>query len=314
MKIVRLKLTGINEERFKVFTGFGIFAEATISSVMKKICLLTFVCLTSINIATAQKKRYPIHELSVSVLGGQSNLVYKLDNSSHSGGFGGTIDVGYTYNLKRLFGIVTGINISMYNSKLNMDNCLGEYTEVDMGDEFTFKYSLTGYNEQHSIVLFSIPVMLRYSKPLGKKGWTKYYITGGFKFGIPVSAQASIDAEKITTSGHYEYEDGTYVNLERYGFVIDKPGEQSDYNIKLNLVGVAALETGIRFRIGYQKDLMAGLFVDYSLNNLQKVNNRHVLEYQHASPTLFRYNSIINTKLLSKVNLLSFGLKVGLSF
>jgi opacity protein-like surface antigen len=285
---------------------------------MKKVYILIaviIICTAAANIATAQKKRYPVHELSVSLSGGQSNLLYKLDESSHSGGFGGGLDLGYTYNIKRLFGIVTGFGFSVYNSKLSMNEYSERYTDIDdAGDEFTFNCSFDGYSEKQSVILFSIPVMMKYSVQLGKKGDTRYCASGGIKVGIPLNARSSINTQTVTTSGYYAFEDGTYTDLPEYGFVNGQAGEQSDCNIKLNVATLLALETGIRIQAGYQKHFMAGIYLDYSLNNMQKVKNRHVLEYQSSHPSLFQYNSIINTERLKKVNLFSFGLKVGLSF
>ena len=283
---------------------------------MNKIYMLITVCLlATASVATAQKKRYPVHELSVSVSGGQSSLLYELDGGRRSGGIGGNIDLGYTYNIKRLFGIVTGVGLSMYNSKLTMDECSSGYSGTDeAGDDFTFNYSLRGYSEKQNVFLFTVPLMLKYSRPLGAKGWTTYYLNGGLKLGVPVGAKASIDSETVTTSGYYSFEDGTYTDLPQYGFVNGQAGELTDYNLKLNVAAILALELGIRFRAGYQKHLMTCAYLDYGLNNMQKVNDRHVLEYQASYPSLFVHNSILNTELIKKVNLFSFGVKIGLSF
>jgi hypothetical protein len=275
--------------------------------------LITVCVLATASVATAQKKRYPVHELSVSVSGGQSNMLYKLDGGTHSGGFGGNVDIGYTYNIK-LLGIVTGLGISTYNSKLTIAECSSGYSGTDeAGDDFTFNYSLRGYSEKQNAVLFTVPLMVKYSRPLGS-GATTYYASGGLKFGIPISAKASINPGTVTTSGYYSFEDGTYTDLPQYGFVTGQPGEQSDYNLKLNVATILALELGLRFRAGYQKHLMTSAYLDYGLNNMQKVNDRHVLEYQPSDPSRFVHNSIINTEMLKKVNLFSFGVKVGLSF
>jgi hypothetical protein len=59
---------------------------------------------------------------------------------------------------------------------------------------------------------------------------------------------------------------------------------------------------------------MTGLYLDYSLNNIQKVRNRHALEYQPSNPSVFVYNSILNTGLVNKMNFFGFGLKVALNF
>jgi hypothetical protein len=134
------------------------------------------------------------------------------------------------------------------------------------------------------------------------------------KLGIPVNATASINAKTVTTSGYYAFEDGTYEDLPQYGFVNGHKGEQLNYSVKLNIAALLALETGMRFRVGYQKHLMTSVYLDYSLNNMQKIKDRHVLEYQPSHPSMFVYNSIINTSLLDKVSLMSLGVKVGLSF
>jgi hypothetical protein len=270
--------------------------------------------LLSANIAQAQKSRYPMHELSVSVSGGISNFVYSLDEGSHSSGFGGGLDVGYSYNVKRWLAIVTGFGVSLYNSKLNMDKCSENYTGYDnAGDEFTLNYSVAGYSEQQNAVLFTIPVMARYSTSLGK-GALRYYAAGGLKLGIPISATASINAKTVTTSGYYVFEYGEYTDLPKYGFVNGAAGDKTDFKIKLGFVALLALETGIRFPVGYKKDLMTGIYLDYSPGNISQSHNRHVLEYQPLYPSKYVYNSVINTNLLNKVHLISAGLKVGLSF
>jgi hypothetical protein len=304
-----------NQKSIEKNINIKVLNNTKYTTIMSKIYVFITVCLlATVNIATAQKKRYPMHELSVSISGGHSSLIYKLDESSHIGGFGGNVDLGYTYNVKRLFGIVTGLGISMYNSQLSMDQCSEEYMDMDdRGDDFSFKYTLTGYTEKQNIYLFTVPLMAKFSKPVGKKGWTRCYIAGGLKMGIPVVAKASINAATVTSSGYYVYEDVTYEDLPRHNFVNEQTGEQSDSDIKLNIVSMLALETGIRLRAGYQKHIMASIYLNYGLNNIQKVNNRHILEYQSNSP-IFLYNSIINTRMLQKVNLLSVGIKAGISF
>jgi hypothetical protein len=255
-----------------------------------------------------------MHELSVSVSAGMSNILYKLDEGSHSGGFGGGIDLGYSYNVKRWLAIVTGFGVSVYNSKLTMDSHSGEYNGFDdVYDEFTFNYSLRGYSEKQNAILFTVPVMARYSTGLGA-GALRYYVAGGLKVGIPVSAGASTASETVTTSGYYVFEYGTYTGLPNRGFVSDVAGEQSDGKIKLDVVPLLALETGIRFPVGYKKDLMAGVYLDCSPGDIRKSHNRHIVEYQPSNPSLFVHNSIINTPLLKKANLFSAGLKIGLNF
>jgi hypothetical protein len=266
------------------------------------------------NIAAAQKSRYPMHELSVSISGGISNFVYKLDEGSRNGGFGGSLDIGYSYNVKRWLAIVTGFGVSLYNSKMNISNCSESYNDYDdYGEEFTLSYSLSGYSEKQNAVLLTIPVMARYSTGLGK-GTMRYYAAAGLKLGIPISAKASIVAERVTTSGYYVFEYGEYSNLPKYGFVDGDAVDKTDFNVKLGVTPLLALETGIRFPIGYKKDLTTGIYLDYSPTNVRKISDRHVLEYQSSYPSQYVYNSVINTKTLNAVRLFAAGVKIGISF
>jgi hypothetical protein len=245
---------------------------------------------------------------------GISNFLYKLDNSSHSGGFGSSLELGYSYNVKRKFAIVTGLSISMYNSNLSMDRCSGEYVGYDDAfEEFTFNYSLDGYSEKQSAVLFAIPVMARYSTRLGAET-LRYYVAGGMKIGIPVSVSATMTSKTVTTSGFYNFEYGRYSDLPNHGFVTDLAGEKWDSKIRFNITPIIALETGLRFRIGDKKDLMTGIYLDYSLGDIRKSHDQHVLEYLSSNPSQFVHNSILSTQMLDKVNLFSAGLKIGLNF
>lgn len=271
------------------------------------------VCLMLANTAAAQKKRYPMHELSVSLSAGTSNLLYRLDEGSRIGKLGGGLEVGYAYNIKRWLAVVTGFGISLYGSTLNMDRHSGQYDGLDnRGDEFTFNYSLDGYSEKQSVVLFTVPVMARYTTDI--KGTLRYYVAGGMKIGVPISANVSITSGTLTTSGYYAYEHGTYTDMPDRGFVSGVAGEQSDGKIKLNVAPLLALETGVRFRIGYQKDLMTSVYLDYSLGDIRKSHDRHAVEYQASNPSQFVYNSILNTGQAGKVNIFAAGVKIGLNF
>jgi hypothetical protein len=288
---------------------------------MNRIYITTIVlitaCLSTINIATSQNGMYSKHELSVSVSAGMSNLIYKLDESSRKGGFGGKFEIGYTYNVDEQFGIVTGLGIALYNSKLNMAECSGKSRTVDnlMGDNYysEFNYSLAEYSEKHHVAMVTIPVMARYIMWLGASPF-RYYASGGLKFGIPTNANASIVPGTITTSGYYNYENGTYTDLPEYGFVTGEVGEQLNYKMKLGIATFLALETGVRTEIAYKMDLILSIYLDYSLNNVQKINNKHVLEYQPLYSSQFFYNSVINSNQISKARLFSTGIKVGISF
>jgi hypothetical protein len=261
-------------------------------------------------------KRYFVRELSAYAMGGVANISYKLNNGTRSGGVGVGAGLNYAYNINGSVAIVTGLGFATYASELSINS---DYTETypsidDNGDAFSLTYSLDGeYHEKHSIVLFTIPIMARYSTPLGSSSM-KYYASGGFKIGLPLVARATVTPGTVSTSGTYEYEARTYTDLFDHGFVNGHLGDKTDSRIRLGVTPLLSLETGLRIPIGYTTAVTAGLYLDYSLGNAQKSNDKHVLEYQSLLPTQFNYNSVLNTGLVNKVNLFGFGLKVAMSF
>jgi hypothetical protein len=55
------------------------------------------------------------------------------------------------------------------------------------------------------------------------------------------------------------------------------------------------------------------VYFDYGLNSIRKTKGRHLLEYDQFNETLI-HNSILDTGLLSRANLLSVGLKLRIGF
>jgi len=274
---------------------------------MKNIFLLICLLLT-VNIATAQS-----HEFSIYASGGMSNFNYKFDAGTVSGGFGGGGGIDYTCNISPQFGITTGVGFAMYGSKATSEGFSGQYNAFDDGDELQFSYTVaTGYEETQSATLLTIPVMAQYRAPFGS-GSTSFYAAGGLKLGLPLSAKTLITS-KNTTSGHYLYEDQTYENLPQHGFISDVGISMMKSDVDLGFSTMLSLEAGLRFSLSEKTGLYTGLFFDYGLNSIQKSNDKHVVEYQPSAPSLFKNNSILNTGMVDKINLMSVGIKVKIAF
>jgi hypothetical protein len=258
----------------------------------------------------AQNQDIKKHELSIYGLGGYSPIGYTLaGNGSKSSSIGGGAGLGYTFNISPSLGIVTGVEMATYSAEASFDNIADEYSDGTGINLLQFSYSLKNYKEKQSVTLFSIPVMAQYSLPLGG-GATRFYASGGFKLGFPVSAQADITPGTATTLGYYDHEKVTYVNLTQHGFVSNATLPAVKKDIDLGFSAALSLETGIRFALTGKIGLYTGLYFDYGLNSIQKVNDRHVLEYDSSNEATFKYNSVLNTGLTDKVNLISVGLKV----
>jgi hypothetical protein len=245
------------------------------------------------------------HELSIFGMGGYSPVGYTLaGNGSKSSGIGGGAGLGYTFNISPLIGIVTGVEMTTYSAEASFDNVAGEYDTGTGEHQLEFSYSLKNYRETQSVTLFSIPVMAQYSLPLGGSAM-KFYASGGFKFGFPISAKADITPGTTTTTGEYYHEQVTYVKLPQHGFVdnVSLPAVKKD--IDLGFSTALALETGVRFTLTGKLNLYTGLYFDYGLNSIQKVNDRYLIEYDVSSESTFKYGSVLNTGLTDKTYFLS---------
>jgi hypothetical protein len=290
----------------------------------------------SANSIKAQRQDYSTHEFSVFILGGISNInskfkevspdvngreleilgsqYYHFSKAKRNGGFGGGIGFNYIYNIDEQFAIVTGLEFLTYASKLQIDESSEEYLSTDYdGDEFILKYFLEKYNEKQTAVIFSIPLMVKYTTPFPNSS-IKYFVSGGLKLGFPFSAKATITPGAVSTAGYYEFEDRLYKNLWEHGFINGAPGDQTKSNIKLGVAAIISVETGVRIPISFSKDLILGVYLNYNPNSIQKINNNHVLEYQSLTPDVFIYKSALNSGMIKNVNLFSTGLKVGIKF
>jgi hypothetical protein len=132
-----------------------------------------------------------------------------------------------------------------------------------------------------------------------------------------VNATADITPGSVTTTGHFLLEDVKYEKLPGNALIDNKtlPGVSRD--IDLGFSAALALEAGTRFTLTDKIELYTGLYFDYGLNNVQKTNDSYLLEYDYSfnvNESKLKSNSVLNTGLTDKVNLLSIGLKVRIGF
>jgi hypothetical protein len=262
--------------------------------------------------------RYLKHEFSIYATFGFSiinckfgDFDYSYDNSNNPINYG----FNYAYNINHRIAIVSGLGYVSYSGNLKLNGYSADYTAYDnRDDKFTMHYSLDGeYSEQQDIALLSIPLMARYSIPLGREGM-KYFVSGGMKLGIPIVAKATIVPGAVSTSGSYEYEARTYTDLLEYGFVNGRYGEQTTRRISLGIIPALSFDTGMRLPLGYTTALSMSVYVDYSLGNVRDSDDKQIVEYQSLFPSQFVYNSVLNTAIVSSIKLFNVGLKIGFTF
>jgi hypothetical protein len=280
--------------------------EKKIKVMMKNIYILVCFLLAS-SMSVAQS-----HEFTIYGAGGMSDLNYKFDAGKVEGGFGGGAGVAYTYNIDANFGITAGIGFASYAGKVTSETFSGQYnTPDDIGDDFRFSYSVAGYEEKQSATLFTIPLMAQYSAFVDGRKSKLFVAAAGLKFGLPPNATATITPGSVTTTGYYAYEDRTYSDFPQRGFVTGQSATAVKSNIDLGITTMLSLEAGLQFVLNEQTGVYAGLFLDYGLNDIRKTKSSQVVEYQPYSPARFKYNSVLNTEKVNKVNLFSAGIKVG---
>jgi hypothetical protein len=308
---------------------------------MKKISLI-IICLAVANIVTAQTgqtaqtgepqqtaqvkktgytkpdkpvkadEELSVHEFSASVMGGVSSFGYKVSDGSGSTGFGGGIELGYAFNFNRQFAVLTALGVMIYNRTLDSNSSETYDATDENGDRFKFSYLISGYSEKQTATTLYLPLMARYRMPLSNEK-LKYTVAGGFKFGLPLNSKATISRGAVTSTGYYEYEDRLYFGMPEHGFVTDRPVPQSREDIDAGFLTMLSIETGVQLSSGNNKfDLR--VFFDYGLNDVHKSKDKHIVEFIQSNPSQFKYNSILNTELIDKVNLFSAGLKLGVRF
>jgi hypothetical protein len=256
----------------------------------------------------------PRHEIGIVGGGGMSVLNYSLDmggsKTDGTGGISGFTGISYTWNINHNLGIVTGFDMISYGAKTTYETIKNSvyYQESNID---TFYYKMNNYIEEQSIACLSIPMMLQYSMPLS--GTKKFYVSGGFKFSLPINAKATIFPGTVTTRGYRNFENQTY-DIERYGFVTNKQFASSTNDIDVRVFLSMSLETGVRFCLTDKILLYTGAYLDYGLNNIRSTKNKELLNYRELTPPELKLASVLNTSHINKVKTLGVGLKVKVSF
>jgi hypothetical protein len=257
------------------------------------------------------------HEIAIYGAAGLSAINYSLDKSGSrsdgSNGISGILGIAYTWNINDHFGVVTGVEMSGYGGKASYDIISGEQEYGTNDDKFKFSYSMKNYIEEQSATMLSIPVMAQYSAPLSDP--VTFYLAAGFKFGLPIKAEATIFPGTVSTLGHYYFENQTYYDdLPQYGFTTGNPNSITR-DIALKVSVAMSIESGVRFSIMDNIRVYTGAYIDYSLNNIRsKAEDQLLISYNRLNPSLFTYKSVLNTTLADKLRIFGVGLKLKVSF
>jgi hypothetical protein len=292
---------------------------------MKKI-IGTISLLLYINLLSAQTQYSS--EWSIHAGAGNATLQYDLPESMLSSGIGnvnvksgigGNLGVRYAYFFSPYLGFSLGLEASLYNSSLTIDNLNFEHpieTPPGLAGAFFLRTNYSGMEETQTAYLIQLPLMLQFQVPLGRSAF--FYLGAGGKLGIPVSASYNQTIRSVTTTGYSDYTAQIYQDMPNHGFSARYNIRSSD-KLALKTSSMLSFETGFKWKITEKNALYTGIYLDYGMNNIQKESSGNLLEYNNINPTDYKYNSILqtavdNTALVEKISSYAWGIKIGIAF
>ena len=262
--------------------------------------------------------------------------------------FGWNAKVGYSYYFTPQWGLSTGLGMSYYRSigtyktEFNKEEyySLGKQVDDDWipgaPTNYELRVRLANWEEEQKSYFFEIPLMVMFKHKLGETKKHGFYIGLGAKLQIPLikSVYGAMDGKttkdlRLNVSGRYfddptlEFGDPDNPRLSSHGFSsIHNPsalGWNGDLNLKMSIAGTA--ELGFLFGLSKRVDLMVGGYFDYGFNNIKKSNDEFLKAPEKYLPVKdpdlpqvgqgITYNGMINSDRTNKVNLMSYGGKIG---
>jgi hypothetical protein len=273
-----------------------------------KIFITTLCLLCGLAIATAQTAK---QELSAGIFGGMQGITASVNNDGKAtAGFGFGGGIGYAFNFNSHWAVATGIDFGHYGSTLAYDKIESHYADNGV----RFDYQMTNYEEKIAALLLEIPVMVRYSLPVGQNRHAIRF-AAGVKLGVPMSKKYTASAEEFNTSQviiDYDDPNGPYLFNNP---PVALPEQKGDFDAALSVM--VALEAAYRLPLSEKMGLSLGVFFHYGLNNMQSKNDRILITYStddsdlgHRPPQYSHNGTALHTGLVSAFRPMAIGLKL----
>ena len=266
---------------------------------MKKSIAIGFlIWLCSGNALQAQNK----HEFSIYGGGGISTLMYDVNvtGGSQKMGFGGHFGLGYQFFFSPNWGLGSGVELTLYNSKFEMNNTLETYyaikdpTDLDPASQwFDFISRVSKHEEKQRPMFIQIPLMLQFQT----NGANKFFASIGGKVGIPISKTYESTAT-LLNGGYFGYENYDYdTRAKGFGLYENRP-TKGDMSLKPAFL--ASAELGLKWRLSPNWSLYTGAYVDYGINNIQD-ELAPLVVYNMDVPSQFAVQSVVNAQYTPRV-------------
>lgn len=303
---------------------------------MKKI-ILALLLASAAFVSNAQEKGF---FLTGAGSLGMNSFRYTLDvdhSSTPKVGYGGAIGVQYYFTPN--WGVATGVGLSFYNSKATFSTSWNDnskyYSFEGMYDndplvpneQYILRLGLNNWTETQQAYFLEVPLMLMYQTRWGLKKTIGMYFGIGAKVQIPIlNEEFSVENEsELSVLGYYPASGmtlGDDYQRTNYGFGKDNHiGYSGDLDLKTGFA--ASGEIGFLFDISPRLDLTVGAYLDYGFTDIRKgnkTNGGYLIEPENGTKTIqpsdyigdnLQYNGYVNSYAVDKVNLLSYGAKVG---
>ena len=283
---------------------------------MLKTTVIIVFGLLSVMIVCSQER----HEISVSVAGGLSTINYSPHVGQSKNKIGSTIGFGYNYKLTNYWSIGSGIEMLNCKSEYTADNLSDSYAANDGEDDFIFHTTIKEYNEKQNISYLNIPFIVMFQQPIFGKN--SFFVSAGFKLGVPVMERIDVNAS-FNNYGYYpKWENPIKDNPYFMGFG-EFQSENKKGNIEIKTLYSLSVESGMKWNLGHKLNIYSGIYCDYGLNNIQKVSDKRMIQYNNIEPSNYIHNSIVNSSfsnddntlkaLIGIARIISVGLKIRLA-
>ncbi len=275
---------------------------------MKAYFKMALACLC----AAASMNGYSQQYFRASVNGGVSTIQYSSDDISSKlfdpSSIGGGVTAEYIMFFNEHIGASVGVGVTMSQSKFELNTTMNQamsYFSEDLTTKaFTYNADFKNWEEKQMIHTVDIPVGL-----VGKHKFSDDFtaMAGlGVRFQLPVKASYKVaDDGTRTSSGYFKEVNGVVDGLAHHGFYTLNGSDVEKGELNTKTVGFSAyLDLGVMQKIGSQR-VYYGVYGQYGFTQINaEAENPFLTQYGN-------YDSPLNSTLIEKSNLFSFGIKLG---
>ena len=243
--------------------------------------------------------------LDVNVGGGLQSLQHDPRLGDCTPGWGGNLNVGYTFYFSRHWGVGTGLGLAYYQAQSKIDG-LDESKETDVVNNnrtYYLRNYYDGWEEHQQMLVGELPLGLYYRTDLGRH--TQLVAGAGCKLTLPVWNKYKVEEGQVETQGYYPDRDLLIYDLPHHGFGTDCTRYSGDVSTRLGAQLYADL--GLRRWLKNGLGLYAGLYAGYGLTDAVE---DHDVKLHDAEGN---YHGVLASNQVDGVTLVSAGLKIGIT-